>query len=134
MNQIHFSIGWLVTEFKGKGVILVYSLIALVLDNHLITNLWANMVVDIIAMEEASAQNKIHSSALEAVRPSNELIQSKSSIYLVTILELIQWLSSSAVIEDGGNLKDKMNQRIASTNIRYKEDMNLCYILLITCI
>ena len=51
MVQIHFSIGWLVTEFKDEGITLVDSLIALVHDNHLITNVWANMVMDIITME-----------------------------------------------------------------------------------
>ena len=34
MAYIHFSICWLVSEFKGKGTTLVYTLIALVLYNH----------------------------------------------------------------------------------------------------
>ena len=36
--------------------------------------------------------------------------------------------TSSAVIEDGGNLKDQMSRRIAPTNIRYKEDMKLYFV------
>ena len=55
MTQIHFSIGWMVTEFKGEGATLVDSLIALVLNSNSIANVWANMVGDIVAMEEKSA-------------------------------------------------------------------------------
>ena len=49
------------------------------MDNHSITNIWANMILNIVAMEEASALIESTVQALKAVRPSNELIQSISS-------------------------------------------------------
>ena len=73
MAQIHFSIGWLVTKFKGKGATLVCSLIALLLDNHLITNIWANLILNIVIMEEASDLIESTVKAQEALRSFNKL-------------------------------------------------------------
>ena len=77
-------------KIKGEGATIVYSLIALILKNHSISNVFANMIVNIVAEEEALALIKPTVQAPETVRPSNEPIQSISSIYLVTILDLIK--------------------------------------------
>ena len=54
MAYLNFSIGWLSSESKGDRATLMYLLIALVVDNHSLTNLLANMVVDIVAIEAST--------------------------------------------------------------------------------